>query len=201
MITVLCSTILCVCCKLGLYLLVLGVMDQYLEPSLYSIKAIFIMDNSGKRLLARYYDDTYPTAKEQKAFEKNVFKKTQKSDSEIALLEGLTIVYKSNVDLYFYVVGSSLENELILMSVLSCLFDSISLLLRRNVEKRALMRNLDSVFLIVDEIVDGGVIMQIEGNNVIERIVTRGEDVPLTEQSISQVFQSAKEQLKWSLLK
>lgn len=30
---------------------------------------------------------------------------------EIALLEGLTVVYKSNIDLYFYVIGSSHENE------------------------------------------------------------------------------------------
>lgn len=30
---------------------------------------------------------------------------------EIALLEGLTVVYKSSIDLYFYVIGSSHENE------------------------------------------------------------------------------------------
>lgn len=30
---------------------------------------------------------------------------------EIALLEGLTVVYKSSIDLYFYVIGSSYENE------------------------------------------------------------------------------------------
>lgn len=30
---------------------------------------------------------------------------------EIAFLEGLTIVYKSSIDLFFYVVGSSHENE------------------------------------------------------------------------------------------
>lgn len=30
---------------------------------------------------------------------------------EIAFLEGLTIVYKSSIDLFFYVVGSSQENE------------------------------------------------------------------------------------------
>ena len=176
-------------------------MEHSLEPSLYTIKAIFILDNNGKRILARYYDDTYPTAKEQKAFEKNTFTKTKKSDSEIALLEGLTIVYKSNVDLYFYVVGSSLENELILMSVLSCLYDSVSMLLRKHVEKHSLMRNLDSVFLVVDEIVDGGVIMQVDGNAVMNRVVTRGDDIPLGEQTISQVFQTAKDQLKWTLLK
>lgn len=30
---------------------------------------------------------------------------------EIAFLEGMTIVYKSSIDLFFYVVGSAQENE------------------------------------------------------------------------------------------
>lgn len=33
------------------------------------------------------------------------------------MFEGITCVYRSNVDLYFYVFGSSNENELILASV------------------------------------------------------------------------------------
>uniref|UniRef100_A0A8C9T517 Coatomer subunit zeta n=1 Tax=Scleropages formosus TaxID=113540 RepID=A0A8C9T517_SCLFO len=88
-----------------------------LEPSLYTVKAVLILDNDGERLYAKYYDDTYPTVKEQKAFEKNIFNKTHRTDSEIALLEGLTVVYKSNIDLYFYVIGSSHENEVILIMV------------------------------------------------------------------------------------
>ncbi|XP_054574968.1 coatomer subunit zeta-1 isoform X1 [Eptesicus fuscus] len=130
-----------------------------LEPSLYTVKAILILDNDGDRLFAKYYDDTYPSVKEQKAFEKNIFNKTHRTDSEIALLEGLTVVYKSSIDLYFYVIGSSYENELMLMAVLNCLFDSLSQMLRKNVEKRALLENMEGLFLAVDEIVDGGVKM------------------------------------------
>ncbi|MEE6472039.1 hypothetical protein FKM82_009444 [Ascaphus truei] len=82
-----------------------------LDPSLYTVKAVLILDNDGERLFAKYYDETYPSVKEQKAFEKNIFNKTHRTDSEIALLEGLTVVYKSSIDLYFYVIGSSHENE------------------------------------------------------------------------------------------
>ena len=42
------------------------------------------------------------------------------------------------------------------MSVLNALYDAVSQMLRKNVEKRALMDNLDGVLLAVDEIVDGG---------------------------------------------
>ena len=33
----------------------------------------------------QYYDDTYPTVKEQKAFEKNIFNKTHRTDSKLCL--------------------------------------------------------------------------------------------------------------------
>ncbi|XP_053564536.1 coatomer subunit zeta-1-like [Bombina bombina] len=178
-------------------------MDAVLQdPSLYTVKAVLILDNDGERLLAKYYDETYPTVKEQKAFEKNIFNKTHRTDSEIALLEGLTVVYKSSIDLYFYVIGSSHENELMLMAVLNCLFDSLSQMLRKNVEKRTLLENMEGLFLAVDEIkIDGGVILESDPQQVVHRVALRGDDVPLTEQTVSQVLQSAKEQIKWSLLR
>lgn len=117
-----------------------------------------IMDNDGNRILAKYYDkNVFSTAKEQKQYEKNLFQKTHRANaSEIIMLDGLTVVYKSNVDLFFYVMGGKHENELILLSVLNCLFDTISLILKKNVEKRALLDNLDVVMLAFDEICDGG---------------------------------------------
>ncbi|EMP33786.1 Coatomer subunit zeta-2 [Chelonia mydas] len=151
---------------------------QFQEPSLYTVKAIFILDNDGQRLLAKYYDDTFPSTKEQKTFERSVFNKTHKTDSEIAFLEGLTIVYKSSIDLFFYVVGSSQENELMLVAVLTCLFDSLNHMLRKNVEKRSLLDNLDGVFLVVDEIVDGGVILESDPQQVIQKVNFRTVSEP-----------------------
>uniref|UniRef100_A0A3B3ZMV4 Coatomer subunit zeta n=1 Tax=Periophthalmus magnuspinnatus TaxID=409849 RepID=A0A3B3ZMV4_9GOBI len=141
------------------------------EPSLYTVKAVFILDNDGTRLLSKYYDpELYPTMKEQKNFERNVFNKTHKADNEIAFLEGMTIVYKSSIDLFFYVVGSAQENELMLMSVLNCLFDSLSQILRKNVERRCLLDNMEGVFLVVDEIIDGGVILECDPQQVLQKV-------------------------------
>uniref|UniRef100_A0A5F9DIR1 Coatomer subunit zeta n=1 Tax=Oryctolagus cuniculus TaxID=9986 RepID=A0A5F9DIR1_RABIT len=69
---------------------------------------------------------------------------------EIAFLGGMTIVYKSSVDLFLYVVGSSQENE--------------------NVEKRWLLENLDGAFLVLDEIVDGGVILESDPQQVVQKV-------------------------------
>lgn len=116
-----------------------------------------ILDNDGNRILAKYYDkNVFPTVKEQKTFEKNLFNKTHRANAEIIMLDGMTCVYKNNVDLFFYVMGSTYENELILVSVLNCLYDSVSLILKKNVEKRAVLDNLDIIMLAFDEICDGG---------------------------------------------
>ncbi|TSK77119.1 Coatomer subunit zeta-1 [Bagarius yarrelli] len=150
--------------------------------------------------VALYYDtQLYPSIKEQKNFEKNVFNKTHKADNEIAFLEGMTIVYKSSIDLFFYVVGSAQENELMLMAVLNCLFESLNQILRKNVEKRCLLENLDGAFLVVDEIVDGGVILESDPQQVVEKVNYRifpqnlnlnflfqADDNPLSEHSVAQ---------------
>merc|ERR1712142_1416613 len=177
------------------------IMEGLIGPSLYSVKGIVFMDNDGNRILAKYYDDKiYPTLKEQREFEKNLFNKTHKSNSEILMYDGLTIVYKSSVDLFFYVLGSSKENEILLTSVLNCIFDSISQVLRKNVEKRNLYENLDMTMLVVDEVCDGGIVMESDPANLVHRVAVRNEDIPLGEQTVAQVLQSAKDQLKWSLL-
>uniref|UniRef100_A0A8B9B8Q7 Coatomer subunit zeta n=1 Tax=Anser brachyrhynchus TaxID=132585 RepID=A0A8B9B8Q7_9AVES len=81
------------------------------EPSLYTVKALLILDSRGQRLLAKYYDSSFPTAQEQAAFESSIFSKTRGAGGEIAFLEGLTVVYRSSSDLLFYVVGGPQENE------------------------------------------------------------------------------------------
>ncbi|XP_055366718.1 coatomer subunit zeta-2 isoform X3 [Betta splendens] len=165
------------------------------EPSLYTVKAVFILDNDGNRLLSKYYDpELYPSMKEQKNFEKNVFNKTHKADNEIAFLEGMTIVYKSSIDLFFYVVGSAQENELMLMSVLNCLFDSLSQILRKNVERRCLLENMEGVFLVVDEIIDGGVILESDPQQVLQKINYRADDNPLSEQTVAQESSGTQEE-------
>lgn len=120
---------------------------------------MLILNSDGDRVLAKYYDkNVFPTTKEQKAYEKNLFSKTRRSDTntDIIMLDGLTCVYKQNVDAYFYVMGSCNENELLLVNVLNCLFDSISMILKKDVTSVSVLNNLDIVMLAFDEICDGG---------------------------------------------
>lgn len=176
--------------------------ERFPEPTMYTVKVILILDKEGNRLIAKYYDSTlFPTVKQQKTFESTLFRKTHRTSVEVIMLSGVTCIYKNCVDLCFYVVGSSDENEIMLLNVLGCLFDSINYLLRKNVEKRTLLENLDSVFLILDEVCDNGIFSEADALTIVQRVAIRQDDIPLGEQTVASVLHSAKEQLKWSLLK
>jgi len=166
-------------------------MSGLLDPTLYMIKGIAILDNDGNRLLAKYFDpDVFPTVKDERKFEKNLFQKTHRANAEIIMLDRLTCVYRSNVDLFFYVMGSQHENELILVSVLSCLYDSVSAILRKNVEKRTLLDNLDIIMLAMDEICDGGVPLETDPQVVAQRVALRMDESPFNDQTVTQMVTS-----------
>ena len=174
------------------------------DATMYMIKAVLVLDNDGNRIIANYFDDElFPDVKSQKSFEKKLFNKTSRDqDSEIALLEEMTVIYKSNVDLYFYIVGDSSENELILANMLTTFYDSVSGVLNKNVEKRVLLANLHQILLLLDEMIDSGIVMDSELDSVMAKIGMGGPSnmsslVGLdAEQTVNNVLQQAKE-FKW----
>ncbi|OTF81602.1 coatomer subunit zeta-like protein, partial [Euroglyphus maynei] len=86
------------------------VESSLLEPDLYSVKGIAILDNDGNRIFAKYYNETFSSVKDQKAFERNLFNKTHRANGEVIMLDGFTCIYRNSVDLFFYIMGNSNEN-------------------------------------------------------------------------------------------
>ncbi|ONM55584.1 Coatomer subunit zeta-2 [Zea mays] len=123
--------------------------------------------------------------------------------AEITLFDGYIVVYKFVHDLHFFVTAGDDENELILASVLHGFSDSVGLLLRGDVEKRTALENLDLILLCIDEIVDGGIILETDANTIAGKVATNAVDgsVPFSEQTISQALATAREHLARSLLK
>ncbi|KAL8468412.1 hypothetical protein ACS0TY_031572 [Phlomoides rotata] len=172
-----------------------------------SVKNILLLDSEGMRVASKYYSDDWPTNTAKEAFEKTVFSKTHKTnaraEAEFAMLENNIIVYKFVQDLHFYVTGGEDENELILASVLQGFFDAVDILLRGNVDKREALENLDVILLCIDEIVDGGIILETDSNTIASKVAGHSVDsgAPLSEQTISQALATAREHLTRSLLK
>ena len=73
------------------------------------------------------------------------------------------------------------------MSVLNCVYETINQILRKNVEKRALFENMEAAMLALDEICDGGIILESDPTAVVNRVALRTDDIPLGEQTVAQV--------------
>jgi len=119
------------------------------------------------------------------------------------MFDSTVFVYRFSTDVHFYIAGSQGENELILVSVLSALYDTVSNILRNQVDKRSMLENMESVFLTVDEIIDGGIVLETDAAVITSRVSMKGaeEGVPLSEQTLSQVLATAKEHMARNLLK
>jgi len=65
------------------------------------------------------------------------------------------------------------------------------------------LENLDLVLLTLDELIDGGIILETDASIIANRVSMRGADgdTPLAEQSFTQALASAKEQLTRNLLR
>ncbi|KAL5658467.1 hypothetical protein ACJX0J_031630, partial [Zea mays] len=163
-------------------------MADFSKESCPSVKNILLLDSEGKRVAVKYFSDDWPTNASKLAYEKSVFTKTLKTnartEAEITLFDGYIVVYKFVHDLHFFVTAGDDENELILASVLHGFSDSVGLLLRGDVEKRTALENLDLILLCIDEIVDGGIILETDANTIAGKVATNAVDgsVPFSEQ-------------------
>ncbi|CAN6210245.1 unnamed protein product, partial [Urochloa humidicola] len=182
-------------------------MADFSKESCPSVKNILLLDSEGKRVAVKYFSDDWLTNASKLAYEKSVFTKTLKTnartEAEITLFDGYIVVYKFVHDLHFFVTAGDDENELILASVLQGFYDSVGLLLRGDVEKRTALENLDLILLCIDEIIDGGIVLETDANAIAGKVATNAVDgsVPFAEQTISQALATAREHFARSLLK
>ncbi|XP_075033092.1 coatomer subunit zeta-2 isoform X2 [Mixophyes fleayi] len=145
-------------------------METLPDPTLYTVRAAIILDQDGHRLLAKYYDHTFPSLLEQREFERRIFYKTQRSECEVLLVDGVTVLSQRLSDVICYIIGGPDENELMLLSALTCICETLCHMLRKHADRSSLLENMDTAFLILDEIIDQGVILECESQQVIQRL-------------------------------
>lgn len=174
--------------------------------TLYTTTAVLVLDSDGNRIIAKYYQpphaagfvstatpaqqasvnattpqlaakNSFATLKDQRAFEKAVFEKTKRASGDIILFDSHLILFKASLDVIFYVVGPAEENELMLNGVLNAFYDATSMLVRHQVEKRAILENLDLVTLALDESVDDGIILETDSTTIASRVSRPRPDV------------------------
>jgi len=56
---------------------------------------------------------------------------------------------------------------------------------------------MDSILLICDEIVDQGILLECDANNIVNRVHVKAEDIPLSEQTVTQVSYDILKSFNW----
>ncbi|KAJ1914829.1 Golgi-to-ER vesicle coat component [Mycoemilia scoparia] len=176
-----------------------------MNPSLYSVHAVILLDNDGKRIFPKYYTrkdfpPLFSSTKEQEKFEKGLFVKTKKTHAEILMYEGQVVCYKSIGDVYFYLIGRSDENELILSTALNAFIEATSILLNDVIDKRNILDKLDMVMLALDETIDDGIILETSAPVIAERVSrrpTKNVDMDLSNINEHTIKEASKQATEW----
>jgi len=152
-----------------------------------------VQDSEGERIVAKFWSPSdFPDASSELDFEKKLFKRTKasgggaRSEAEVLMLDGFTVVFKGGPDVTFSVIGPQEENDLMLVAVLDSLWDTMSLLLKGVVEKRTLLAQLELLLLTLDELVEGGVPFELDPQTIESRVMLRGA-VPETISSYNEM--------------
>lgn len=153
--------------------------------SLYSVQAVLLLDNEGKRIYTKYYHPPHLTSEQQLSIEQNsigtstkqqndfelrLFKKTHKQNADILIFEDHLILCKEYVDTVLYLVGSIDENELVLQQAFSAIKDSLELILATGIDKKNILEHYDMVALAIDESIDDGIILETDPATIASRV-------------------------------
>ncbi|KAJ6171798.1 hypothetical protein N7470_000865 [Penicillium chermesinum] len=188
--------------------------------SLFSVNAVLVMSaDDGSRIFTKYYSaphppagtapnstdypgaNPYPTVKEQRAFEKGLLEKTNKSTSDVILYDNRIVVFKQESDVMLYVVGSADENEVLLYNVVLSLRDALESCSSAT-DKRTIVENYDLVSLTIDEIVDDGIILETDPVLIASRVsrapaadAPNMKSIDLSEQGLLNAWEFGKRRL------
>ncbi|CDU17296.1 coatomer subunit zeta, putative [Plasmodium yoelii] len=162
---------------------------------------------NNKEHMDNIYDEPYnnlKTVDNQKQFEYNIINKIKKTSSllnEIEILSSNQYIILSLLinDIYIFIVGDENNNELILYEIMKSIQDSLNSITNNNIGKKQLIDKLDSVYLLLDEIIDNGIVMETNPNVIVNRLYMNEDDIQdLT--SLNQAIYSAKDNIIRSLL-
>lgn len=175
------------------------------------VKSVVVINHEGKRICSRFCDRTlWGDQETQRSFEMSLLRKVQAmgdvSESvDVMEFKDYVVAYKQSDDLLMFVVGGADENELIMAEVLQSLDETLNIVMRGQVFEEAVLENLESLLLIVDELVDQeGIVMELDSGELAARVGQQSsgfmDQVPLGEQTLGQALQTARDQITRSIL-
>jgi hypothetical protein len=168
-----------------------------MEHFIHVIDAVIVSSTDGRRLYSKYYTNNIS---DHKQFESTLSTKLKDvkdmSDPDIIQTQGRTVIYQVVSDVIYHVVGPLNENELVLSEVLEALVRAQNSVLNNQIEGRTVMENFELLVLCIDEIIDGGIIIETEGDTVATKVMASIGERYGSQEGENEVVAQAKDAYK-----
>ena len=83
-------------------------------------------------------------------------------ENDIMTVENYVAIFRCYVDMSIYILGDREDNELILAMVLDTVHECLDKIFKHSIERKSLISNMTAVILVIDELVDQGIVMTME---------------------------------------
>ena len=151
------------------------IKDEDLENIVCLIKFILILDNSGKRIYCQYYTKEYETLESQFDFENRLSRITatlsiDRNQVDIFNFENYNIICRINNEIAIFIGQDENDNEVLLDHFLETFEMELFNFIGEDLSREKVLNHYNDIVLLVDEIVTGGVVLNIDEHSLYNRI-------------------------------
>ena len=152
------------------------IKDEDLENVVCLIKFILILDNSGKRIYCQYYTKEYETLESQFDFESRLSRITatlsiDRNQVDIFNFENYNIICKINNEVAIFIGQDENDNEVLLDHFLETFEMELFNFIGEDLSREKVLNHYNDIVLLVDEIVTGGIVLNIDEHSLYNRII------------------------------
>ena len=124
------------------------------------IHGVMMYSASGSLIISQYYTKSIPQEK-RLTFENAVFQRAVEDPAgEVMQHDEFIVVYKPINDLFIFVVCDLKGNELLMGEVAECIQSAMMLVFKGKVNTETLVRQIDLLYLVLDETIENGYVFE-----------------------------------------
>ena len=153
-------------------------LEEKLSEVTGLIKFIIILDNSGKIIYSRYYTDKN-TPEKQREFEKQLCFQVKNlnilpGELDIFSIEDFNVFVKLLGEIVYFIGINENDNECLGNNFCKIFENCLSSILNDNFERTKIFNNLEKIMLLIDEMIDNGIIVNTDQESI-EKLILHHE--------------------------
>ena len=149
--------------------------DENFKGMACIIKFIIILDNYSKRIYSIYYTNDYNTLESQLDFELRLSKistkySVEKNDVDIFNYEKYNVICEIGKEVAIFIGQDQDDNEILLEEFFSMFKIQLFNFVGEDLTRKSILNHYKEIVMLIDEMVVGGIILNIDEHNLYDRI-------------------------------